>query len=171
MPERGLAERPERHLRAFPLERWGLADRRRVVYFNLPAITPNLPLCCKVEEDILAFSILIIDDSPVSRMMLVKCLPKGDYQLRQANGGAQGLEMYLKQKADLVLLDLTMPEMDGFETLSRLMKADPQAKVVVVSADIQSKAQERVLSLGALDFVPKPPTAEKMNFIFKSVGL
>lgn len=119
----------------------------------------------------MAFSILIIDDSPISRMMLAKCLPKGDYQLRQANGGAQGLEMYQKQKADLVFLDLTMPDMDGFETLSRLLEADPKAKVVVVSADIQSKAQEKVLSLGALDFVPKPPTAEKMDSIFKSVGL
>lgn len=119
----------------------------------------------------MAFSILIIDDSPISRMMLAKCLPKGDYQLRQAGGGAQGLAMYGEQKADLVFLDLTMPEMDGFETLALLMAADPKAKVVVVSADIQSKAQEKVLELGALDFVPKPPTAQKMNDIFKSVGL
>ncbi len=119
----------------------------------------------------MSFSILIIDDSPVSRMMLAKALPKGDYILRQAGGGVQGLEMYQEQRADLVLLDLTMPEMDGFETLARLMDVDPQAKVVVVSADIQAKSQDKVKSLGALDFVPKPCTQDKMCDIFTRAGL
>ena len=118
----------------------------------------------------MSFSILIIDDSPVSRLMLARALPQGDFQLREAGGGLQGLEMYQQEKADLVLLDLTMPGMDGFETLARLMETDPQAKVVVVSADIQAMAQAKVKKLGALDFVPKPCTQEKMGAVLKRMG-
>ncbi|MFH1075860.1 MAG: response regulator [Pseudomonadota bacterium] len=107
--------------------------------------------------------VLIVDDSMMSRMMMKRCMPPVDqyqYELKEASGGKQCLEMYKSAPFDLIFLDLTMPEMDGFETLEELRKMDPNAKVVVATADIQQKAQEKVISLGALEVIKKPPTKE-----------
>ncbi len=111
-------------------------------------------------------TILLVDDSKASRMMIRLCMPPADqfgYELHEADGGKKCLELYRASPFSLVLLDLTMPEMDGFQTLEELRKFDSQARVVIVTADIQSKAQEKVLALGALDVVAKPPTKDKMK--------
>lgn len=115
-------------------------------------------------------SILLVDDSMMSRMMIKKCLPPSEeysYELREADGGKKCLELYRELASDLVLLDLTMPEMDGFETLQELKKLDPDAKVVIVTADVQQKAQDRVLALGALEVIPKPSSKEKMTAVLE----
>lgn len=114
--------------------------------------------------------ILLVDDSMMSRMMIKKCLPPAEqlaYDLDEADGGRKCLELYSQSPYDLVLLDLTMPEMDGFETLEELKKIDSNAMVVVVTADIQQKAQEKVMSLGALEVVSKPPSPEKMAAVME----
>lgn len=105
-------------------------------------------------------SLLIVDDSPISRKIIRKCLPTGDFQIREASGGEECLRLYAAQKPDLVFLDLTMPGMDGFETLERLRRMDPQARVIVVTADIQTTSRAKALSLGALEVVAKPPKPE-----------
>lgn len=111
--------------------------------------------------------ILLVDDSKASRMMIKLCLPRPEpvYEVHEADGGRQCLDLYRESAYSLVLLDLTMPEMDGFQTLEALKQLDPSAKVVVVTADVQPKAKERVMELGALDVVPKPPSKEKMKAI------
>ncbi|MFH1147236.1 MAG: response regulator [Pseudomonadota bacterium] len=113
--------------------------------------------------------ILLVDDSKASRMMIKLCLPKPEpvYEVEEADGGKRCLDLYRASPYSLVLLDLTMPEMDGFQTLEALKQLDPSAKVVVVTADIQPRAQERVMALGALEVVPKPPSKDKMKAILE----
>lgn len=108
-------------------------------------------------------SLLIVDDSPISRKILRKCLPPGDFQIREVGSGEDCLKQYQAQKADLVFLDLTMPGMDGFETLEHLRRIDPGAKVVVVTADIQSTSRAKARDLGALEVVAKPPKPETIS--------
>ncbi|MBW2644803.1 MAG: response regulator [Deltaproteobacteria bacterium] len=114
--------------------------------------------------------ILLVDDSMMSRLMIKKCLPSSDqysYELQETDGGTKCLDFYRKAPYDLVLLDLTMPDMDGFETLEKLREMDPDARVVIVTADIQQKAAERVFALGALEVVKKPTSQEKMTAVLE----
>ena len=116
----------------------------------------------------MALSILIIDDSGFSRKMIIKMLPSsGQFDIREASGGLEGISLYGERRPDLVFLDLTMPGIDGFETLSRIKKLDPDAKVIVVTADIQSGSKEKAIKLGALDVMYKPPSAETLNEAIK----
>ena len=108
-------------------------------------------------------SLLLIDDSAISRKMLIKKLPPNTYTILEASSGAQGLEVYQENEVDLIFLDLTMPDMDGFETLEKLKQIDSQAKVVVLSADVQISSQERVMQLGALDFLHKPANVDHVH--------
>ena len=110
-------------------------------------------------------SLLIVDDSPISRKIIRKLLPPGPFDIREAGNGLECLKLYQEAPADLVFLDLTMPGMDGFETLEHLRRLDPQAKVVVVTADVQTRSQERVKDLGALVVIAKPPKAEVVKLV------
>lgn len=111
--------------------------------------------------------ILVTDDSMLARMSLKKVfseLEPGAIFL-EAENGQLAIEAYKKNKDEvrLVFLDLTMPVMTGYEALEEIMKIDPSAKVIIVSADIQPKAQERVLSAGAKAIIPKPISVDKMR--------
>lgn len=76
--------------------------------------------------------------------------------LHQAADGLEGVEQILMGHGDLIFLDLTMPEMDGYGVLETLKREGVRSKVIVVSGDIQPEAHERVMALGALDFIKKP---------------
>jgi CheY-like chemotaxis protein len=97
--------------------------------------------------------------------MLMKKIPGDMFQIQEASTGMQGIEKYKHQPADLVFLDLTMPDMDGFETLEQLKLIDSQVKVVVVSADIQESSREKAMQLGALDFLQKPASQEMVQHV------
>ncbi len=102
--------------------------------------------------------ILIVDDNPVNREMLGRRLEQDGYAYDYAENGLVALEKLEKQKFDLILLDIMMPQMNGFEVLEA-MQVDPelrQVPVIVISAvdDIQSTV--RCLELGAEDYLPKP---------------
>jgi CheY-like chemotaxis protein len=116
--------------------------------------------------------ILVVDDSPMARKMLIKSLPPWwDIEITQAGNGIEAMEHYRAGKADVMFLDLTMPEMDGYQVLEALQKEDLNSMVIVVSADIQPQAQERVMNLGAIAFVKKPVSIEKLLPILRSYGL
>ena len=104
----------------------------------------------------MVLSVLIVDDSRVSRQIVRRALPPWDLEVREASGGAECLASYHEKKADIVLLDLTMPGMDGFQALQRLKALDAQARVIVITADIQAGSEERVLNLGAQALLHKP---------------
>ncbi|WP_120996298.1 response regulator [Stutzerimonas urumqiensis] len=104
-----------------------------------------------------ALSLLICDDSSLARKQLVRALPADwDVQISQASQGRQALERLRQGGIDLLLLDLTMDEMDGFQVLQALRDEAFRCPVIVVSADIQEEAVRRVLDLGALAFLKKP---------------
>jgi len=111
--------------------------------------------------------ILTIDDSALSRRMIRTILEDGGHTVVEAGNGLSGIERFSIEKPDLTLLDLTMPEMTGFDVLDKLLKVDPEAKVVVVSADIQQSSREMVKTGGAKGFINKPFVADD---VLQTVG-
>src|SRR5215211_1921634 len=106
--------------------------------------------------------ILVVDDSGMSRRTLRKILEPEGHQIIEAEEGIAALERYFLDKPDLVFLDLTMTGMYGIDVLNKLREMDPQARVIVASADIQSSTREMVDAGGASAFINKPFTSEKV---------
>jgi two-component system, chemotaxis family, chemotaxis protein CheY len=118
--------------------------------------------------------ILVVDDSMMARRMLIELIPssiKAKSEIFQAKNGLEGLNLYKEHSPNIVFLDLTMPVMDGFEALKLIREHDPKAFVVVVSADIQPKAIERVLGLGAFKHISKSINADEIADAFQEVIL
>jgi two-component system chemotaxis response regulator CheY len=100
--------------------------------------------------------VLIVDDSALSRRTLRQILEPEGYDVVEAEDGLIALERYFLEKPDVVLLDLVMKGMYGLDVLTKLRELDAEAKVVVVSADIQTSSKELVEQAGAKAFVNKP---------------
>jgi CheY-like chemotaxis protein len=103
-------------------------------------------------------SILIVEDDPINRTLLSTCLHEEGHTIRTAENGRQALDMLHSEHFDLMLLDLLMPEMDGFEVL-KWIKARPELRnlsVIVVSAEEDMKSIVRCIEMGAADYLPKP---------------
>lgn len=100
--------------------------------------------------------ILIVDDANFSRRALRAVLEPAGHEIVEASSGLAALEQYALSKPDLVLLDLTMPDLNGLEVLKRLRELDPAARVIVASADIQSGTQAEARELGACAYLTKP---------------
>ncbi len=101
--------------------------------------------------------ILIVDDSPVARKMLKSCLPRNEgYEYYEAGDGKEGFEKYQELSPDVTFMDLTMPVMTGYEAIEAIIKYDSSAIIIVVTADIQMKAIQTVLDLGAYMALRKP---------------
>jgi two-component system chemotaxis response regulator CheY len=102
--------------------------------------------------------ILIVDDSSVARRMLKSCIPREKgYDIFEASDGAEAIEKYQQHSPDLTFMDLTMPNVDGYEAIAEIMRNDKNAMIVVATADIQPKSIRRVKSLGVFDVLRKPP--------------
>lgn len=107
--------------------------------------------------------ILIVDDSALSRRTLRRILESSGYEVVEANDGMTALEIYFLEKPSLVLLDLVMKGMYGLDVLVKLREMDPNALVVVASADIQSSTRKLVDEAGALAFINKPFMPEQVT--------
>lgn len=106
--------------------------------------------------------ILIVDDSGLSRRTLRKMLESAGHEVIEAVEGIVALELYFLEKPDVVFLDLTMTGMYGIDVLNKLREMDPQARVIVASADIQSSTREIVKASGASAFINKPFVSERV---------
>jgi two-component system, chemotaxis family, chemotaxis protein CheY len=106
--------------------------------------------------------ILVVDDSAMSRRKLRGILEGAEHTVIEAEDGMIAIEKYFLERPDVVLLDLIMRGMVGVEVLKKLRQIDPQAKVVVASADIQTSTQTIVREEGALSFVTKPFVADQI---------
>jgi class 3 adenylate cyclase len=103
-------------------------------------------------------NILVVDDMETNRTLLSRRLSRDGHRVSTAEGGRQALELMAVEDFDLVLLDLMMPEMNGFEMLARL-KADPglhQVPVIMISALDEMDSVVRCVEAGAEDYLPKP---------------
>ncbi|MBI4577918.1 MAG: response regulator [Planctomycetes bacterium] len=116
-------------------------------------------------SDPTSYTVLIIDDNPDHLDLARIYLKDPALDVVTACGGAEGLAMARRQPPDLVLLDLMMPEMDGFQVLEQ-MRADPRtaaARVIVFSAKDGLDDVRRVVDLGAIDYVTKPIAIDTMR--------
>ena len=100
--------------------------------------------------------ILVIDDEAVSRAIISRMLEKFGFTVITAANGAAGLESFRDQSPDLIMVDLFMPEIDGFRILSAIQDQSPETPVIVISATDRIDDVIRALRLGAWDFVTKP---------------
>jgi two-component system, chemotaxis family, chemotaxis protein CheY len=106
--------------------------------------------------------VLLVDDSGLARRSARRILEGAGYQVVEAEDGMAAIEQYFVEKPDVVLLDLVMKGMYGLEVLSKLREMDPDACVVVLSADIQTSSREMVQAAGAAGFLNKPADAQQM---------
>jgi two-component system chemotaxis response regulator CheY len=108
----------------------------------------------------------------MARKQIVKALPEGwDVSISYASNGLEALAAIRAGKGEMVFLDLTMPEMDGFRVLAAIRDEDLKSVVIVISGDIQPVARERVLQLGAIDFIKKPINQDKLKQTLETFGL
>ncbi|EJG0733876.1 response regulator [Vibrio parahaemolyticus] len=118
----------------------------------------------------MSFPILICDDSALARKQMARSLPATlNPDITFAIHGKNALEELAQKEFKLMFLDLTMPEMDGFETLENMQRLGNKTPVVVVSGDIQPKAKERVFALGAKAFIQKPIAKDELKNALKEL--
>mgnify|MGYP002892056854 FL=1 len=111
----------------------------------------------------MAKNILICDDAAFMRMMIKDILTKNGYNVAgEAENGAKAVEKYAELKPDLVLMDITMPEMDGIEALKKIKASDPSASVIMCSAMGQQSMVIEAIQSGAKDFIVKPFQADRV---------
>ena len=111
----------------------------------------------------MAKNILICDDAAFMRMMIKDILTKNGYNIvGEAENGAKAVEKYNELKPDLVLMDITMPEMDGIEALKKIKSGDPNASIIMCSAMGQQAMVIESIQSGAKDFIVKPFQADRV---------
>ena len=120
----------------------------------------------------MAKNILICDDAAFMRMMIKDILTKNGYTVAgEAENGAKAVEKYTELKPDLVLMDITMPEMDGIQALKKIRELDPKASVIMCSAMGQQAMVIESIQSGAKDFIVKPFQADRvLEAVRKGVG-
>ena len=120
----------------------------------------------------MAKNILICDDAAFMRMMIKDILTKNGYNVvGEAENGAKGIEKYNELKPDLVLMDITMPEMDGIQALKAIKAVDGAANVIMCSAMGQQAMVIESIQSGAKDFIVKPFQADRvLEAVRKVVG-
>lgn len=120
----------------------------------------------------MAISILICDDSALARKQLFRVIPASwGANVEFAQHGWEAIQKLQSQSFDILFLDLTMPELDGYGTLEELNKRNILISTVVVSGDIQPKAQQRVAELGAKAFIKKPLDKATLISTLQQIGI
>ena len=112
-------------------------------------------------------TVLLVDDSGLARRGYRRMLEGAGYRVIEADDGLSALERYSLERPDVVLLDLVMRGMYGLDVLSKLREMDPGARVIIISADIQTSSRELVREAGATGFLNKPVDAEQ---VLRAVG-
>lgn len=113
--------------------------------------------------------VLVVDDSGLARRSTRRALEGAGYAVIEAEDGMAALERYFVDKPDVVLLDLVMKGMYGLDVLAKLREMDAAARVIVISADIQTSSRELVSAGGASGFLNKPAKPEEIVAAVKAV--
>lgn len=106
--------------------------------------------------------VLVVDDSEFMRMRCRQLLSSQGYEVVEASNGEEAVARYEQEKPDLVMMDITMPVMDGITAVREIKKRDPQAKIVMCSALGQQAMVLEAVKAGAKDFVVKPFQPERL---------
>ncbi|HHY63871.1 MAG TPA: response regulator [Clostridiaceae bacterium] len=117
-------------------------------------------------------SILIVDDAAFMRMMIKDILSKNGYTvIAEAENGLKAIEKYKEVNPDLVIMDITMPEMDGIQAVKQIKQINDAAKIIMCSAMGQQAMVIESIQAGARDFIVKPFQAERViEAVRKVVG-
>ncbi len=120
----------------------------------------------------MAKNILICDDAAFMRMMIKDILSKNGYVIAgEAENGLKAVEKYREVKPDLVMMDITMPEMDGIQALKKIKEEDPSATIIMCSAMGQQAMVIESIQSGAKDFIVKPFDKDRvLEAVKKAVG-
>ena len=111
--------------------------------------------------------ILIVDDAEFLRVRLTKMLSTDGFEVFQAENGVKAVELYKEIHPDLVLMDVTMPEMDGLTALKTIVGFDAKAKVIMLTALGQESVVLEAVKSGARDFIVKPFEHDR---VMKAIG-
>lgn len=115
--------------------------------------------------------ILVVEDNPVNRRLIVDILRHFGYELIAADNGEDGMKMAKEQRPDLILLDLQMPVLDGFDTL-KLLRDDPETrriKVIAVTSYAMAGDRGKVLAAGFDEYISKPLNTRELPVIVKKM--
>ena len=107
--------------------------------------------------------VLVVDDELEVRQILQEFLAHRGYQVYAAESGPEALNALDTFKPDVVLLDVSMPEMDGVETLKRIVALQPTLPIIMVTANADVGITSKLLGLGAADYIPKPFDLEYLD--------
>lgn len=113
--------------------------------------------------------ILIVDDAEFLRVRISKMLNGEGFEVIEADNGARALEKYKEIHPDLVLMDVTMPEMDGLTALKAIREIDPQARVIMLTALGQESVVLDAIKSGAKDFIVKPFEQDRVMGAIKKI--
>ncbi len=100
--------------------------------------------------------ILIIDDAENNLILLQDLLSEFNYNIRIARNGEEAIHLVNEKTPDLLLIDIMMPGMDGFELLEKVKKDKPHVKAIFITAKSNSEDREKAFQMGAVDFITKP---------------
>jgi two-component system chemotaxis response regulator CheY len=106
--------------------------------------------------------VLIVDDAQFMRLRCARLLSEQGYEVTEAQNGREAVEIYEKLRPDVVLMDITMPEMDGLTALRQIKQIDPGARVAMLTALGQQGVVLEAVKAGARDFIVKPFEAERV---------
>lgn len=106
-------------------------------------------------------TVLIVDDIAFVRKTLTDILRQAHYHIvAEAADGAEAVSLYTQHKPDIVTMDIVMPQMSGIEATRKILKINPRAKVIIISAMGQENLVMEAVNVGACDYVLKPFTSE-----------
>ena len=118
----------------------------------------------------MAKNILIVDDAAFMRMMIKDILTKNGYNVvGEAENGLKAIEKFTELTPDLVLMDITMPELNGIDALKNIKEKNPSASIIMCSAMGQQAMVIEAIQAGAKDFIVKPFQAERVLEAIKKV--
>ena len=116
--------------------------------------------------------LLVCDDSGMARKQLIRALPpEWPVSITQAAHGEEAMAAIRQGLGQVVLLDLTMPVMDGYQVLAKVREEGHNCHILVVSGDVQDEARRRVTELGACAFIRKPAPADELRATLDELGL
>ncbi|SYZ74243.1 Response regulator receiver modulated metal dependent phosphohydrolase (fragment) [Candidatus Zixiibacteriota bacterium] len=112
-------------------------------------------------------TILIVDDEPLVRSVLEQLLQRKGYSIKAVGGGREALEQLKSARIDLVVSDIRMPEMDGFELLQVVKKSFPDVGVIMMTGYGDAGSVKEALSLGADEYITKPFKGPEVSLIIE----
>ncbi|QJB57253.1 response regulator [Pseudodesulfovibrio sp. zrk46] len=114
--------------------------------------------------------VLVADDSVIIRTKIIQMLEQlGHTVVGQAENGTEAIEVFSKERPDLITMDITMPDMDGIEATRIIIDADPNANILVLTSHAQQEIVQQAIEAGAKGYVVKPVTADKLSQRIKQI--